>query len=181
MEAQLAALAAALPASVDVERLVAAEPMLLRADITAVLAELRRLLPGRDPVDLLLADPSGVLDMQAGAGVQTHALGCLACLPGCLGRPAAAGCATRTAALRARRGCAAGATLSPCRVQAAAACDAAPCRRWCRSPASVLWRGGVWAGLCTASAQGPTLRHPPHARAHPFCWGRPFHPCRPLA
>lgn len=64
MEAQLAALAAALPASVDVERLVAAEPMLLRADITAVLAELRRLLPGRDPVDLLLADPSGVLDMQ---------------------------------------------------------------------------------------------------------------------
>ena len=46
---QLAELAQALPRSVDVERLVAAEPMLLRADIQAVLADLRRLMPGQDP------------------------------------------------------------------------------------------------------------------------------------
>lgn len=62
--AQLASLADALPTSVDVERLIAAEPMLLKADINGVLAELRRLVPGGDPVALLLADPSGVLDMQ---------------------------------------------------------------------------------------------------------------------
>ncbi|KAL4421626.1 hypothetical protein ABPG75_010917 [Micractinium tetrahymenae] len=65
VEAQLASLAAALPDSVDIERLIAAEPMFLRADIGKVLAELRRLMPGRDPVQLLLADPSGVLDMQS--------------------------------------------------------------------------------------------------------------------
>ncbi|KAL4450220.1 hypothetical protein ABPG77_010889 [Micractinium sp. CCAP 211/92] len=65
VESQLVSLAAALPANIDVERLVAAEPMFLRADIAAVLAELQRLVPGRDPVELLLADPSGVLDMQS--------------------------------------------------------------------------------------------------------------------
>ncbi|PSC74085.1 ATP-dependent zinc metalloprotease FTSH mitochondrial [Micractinium conductrix] len=65
VSAQLAALQAALPPNIDVERLVAAEPMLLRADIQKVLAELRRLVPGKDPVSVLLADPSGVLDMQS--------------------------------------------------------------------------------------------------------------------
>ena len=63
VQQQLAGLADALPPSVDIERLVAAEPMLLRADIQAVLADLRRLMPGQDPVAVLLSNPSGCLDM----------------------------------------------------------------------------------------------------------------------
>ena len=63
VQRQLAELAQALPPIVDIERLVAAEPMLLRADIQAVLADLRRLMPGQDPVSVLLSNPSGCLDM----------------------------------------------------------------------------------------------------------------------
>lgn len=58
-------LSAALPPSVDVEKLVEREPLVLMADVAAVLAEIRRLMPGRDPVAVLLADPTGCLDMQA--------------------------------------------------------------------------------------------------------------------
>lgn len=41
------------------------EPLLLLADVRAVLAEIQRLLPGRDPVRTLVADPTIVLDMKA--------------------------------------------------------------------------------------------------------------------
>ncbi|PRW60757.1 ATP-dependent zinc metalloprotease FTSH mitochondrial [Chlorella sorokiniana] len=65
VQAALARLAAALGPQVNVERLVEAEPMFLLADIDAVLGELQRLMPGKDPVAVLLADPSGCLDMQS--------------------------------------------------------------------------------------------------------------------
>ena len=40
-----------------------------------VLGELRRLMPGKDPVAVLLADPSGCLDMQVKG---QRGIGCLA-------------------------------------------------------------------------------------------------------
>lgn len=55
---------AALP-GVDLERVIEREPLLLLADVRAVLAEIKRLLPGRDPVRTLVADPTIVLDMKA--------------------------------------------------------------------------------------------------------------------
>lgn len=50
---------------VKVELLVEAEPMVLGADIPAVLANITRLMgAGTDPVAVLVSDPSSVLDMQ---------------------------------------------------------------------------------------------------------------------
>lgn len=43
--------------------------------LSQVLAELRRLMPGKDPVAVLLADPSGCLDMQVRKRVRTSGLG----------------------------------------------------------------------------------------------------------
>ena len=54
----------ALP-GVDVCRLVEAEPMLLCADIDYVLEEIRRLLPGEDPISILCINPGMVIDMGA--------------------------------------------------------------------------------------------------------------------
>lgn len=63
--AALDRLTAVLPPNIDAGALVAAEPMLLLANVGAVLAEIERLLPGRDPIAVLLADPSGCLNMQS--------------------------------------------------------------------------------------------------------------------
>lgn len=63
VQVQVDALRAALP-GVDVEKLLDREPLLLRADIRAVLDDIRRILPNADPVAVLLKDPTIVLDMQ---------------------------------------------------------------------------------------------------------------------
>ncbi|GAB4822584.1 hypothetical protein N2152v2_009630 [Parachlorella kessleri] len=64
LQRQLVTLRVALP-GVKVELLVQREPLLLTADIQRVLEELQRLLPaGQDPIKVLVADPSSVLDMQ---------------------------------------------------------------------------------------------------------------------
>jgi len=49
---------------VRVEALVDLEPMMLKADLDKVLANIRRIMPGHDPVAVLLAQPAMVLDMQ---------------------------------------------------------------------------------------------------------------------
>lgn len=49
----------------DVESLVEREPLLLLADVDALVAEAERLLPsGQDPVSYLVANPGTLLDMQ---------------------------------------------------------------------------------------------------------------------
>lgn len=63
--AKLAELRALLGPAVDVEGLIEAEPMLLRADLPRLMSELARLAPGADPVRLIAANPQMVLDMDA--------------------------------------------------------------------------------------------------------------------
>lgn len=48
---------------VDVDALIAQEPMLLRADLPRLMSELARLMPGADAVKLIVSDPQMVLDM----------------------------------------------------------------------------------------------------------------------
>ena len=48
---------------VDVDDLIAKEPMLLRADLPRLMSELARLMPSADPVKLIVSDPQMVLDM----------------------------------------------------------------------------------------------------------------------
>lgn len=57
---------------VMVERLIDAEPMLLHADISTVLANIRRIMPGQDPVRVLVTQPQMVLDMNS-AGMPSAA------------------------------------------------------------------------------------------------------------
>lgn len=69
ISARLAELRQQLP-GISVERLVAAEPAVLRADIPAALADIGRLLPdcAGNPAAaaaVLAADPASVLDMKA--------------------------------------------------------------------------------------------------------------------
>ena len=47
-----------LPKVQSIDRLVAAEPRLLRADAASLLAEVKRLLPDRDGQEFLAQDPS---------------------------------------------------------------------------------------------------------------------------
>ncbi|KAF5840096.1 hypothetical protein DUNSADRAFT_17831 [Dunaliella salina] len=55
---------------VRVEALVDLEPQIMKVDLNEVLQNIRRILPNRDPVPVLLAQPQMVLDMQQ-AGLPT--------------------------------------------------------------------------------------------------------------
>eukprot|EP00879_Flechtneria_rotunda_P012201 GHRR01012742.1.p1 GENE.GHRR01012742.1~~GHRR01012742.1.p1 ORF type:complete len:182 (+),score=56.97 GHRR01012742.1:452-997(+) len=50
---------------VDVDALIAQEPMLLRADLPRLMSELARLLPNADPVKFISSNPQMVLGMDA--------------------------------------------------------------------------------------------------------------------
>lgn len=63
LQAQLDSLTAALP-GVRIDRLIETEPRLLAVDITKVLKEIERLLPGQDSVRVLVNDPGMVLGMR---------------------------------------------------------------------------------------------------------------------
>ncbi len=71
---QVARLRERLP-GVDVDALVQAEPMLLRADLPRLMAELARLAPNADPVRLIATDPQMVLDMNAAGMPSTLEMG----------------------------------------------------------------------------------------------------------
>ncbi|KAK9842509.1 hypothetical protein WJX81_003300 [Elliptochloris bilobata] len=71
MAASLEALRAALGGdAARAEALVAQEPALLGADVDALLDEVRRLVPGQDPMNFLVANPGMVLSM-AQAGLES--------------------------------------------------------------------------------------------------------------
>lgn len=72
---QVEEMRSALP-GVDVEALLDREPLLLRANIQAVLSDIQRLLPGKDPVKVLVSDPGIVLDMNT-AGMPSAEGECL--------------------------------------------------------------------------------------------------------
>lgn len=63
LEAAIASLGENLP-GVSIGHLVEREPMLLRADVKQLLSEVGRLMPGKDPVAFLAANPGELIDME---------------------------------------------------------------------------------------------------------------------